>query len=97
MNNRSIRARTPQRDIQSLKWMADGVINGGRLKAAMKHAVAAFGIPAHTIVIPVCTFHKDLETRGVFPVNPEITGPLPPEDVPGRVSPGGAGVGLIAG
>jgi hypothetical protein len=77
--------------------MGDRVTYCRRLKPAVEHAVGTFGIATQAVFLPIGFLHERLETRGIPLICQQITGPLPPEDVAGRDTPGGALVGTIAG
>ena len=81
---------------ERFQGMSDGVVDGGRLVAAMGHAVGAFFIIAGAVFVPVRGFHQFLEGRGET-LAQEIAGALPAEDIAGRVAPGRAVILLIAG
>src|SRR5579871_2036433 len=76
--------------------MPETVGDGGRLKAAMHHAVGAFFVIADTVGVPVGFLHQLAERLHVAFAE-QITGPLPPENVPRRISPWRAVISLIAG
>jgi hypothetical protein len=77
--------------------MDEGVIDGGRLKTTMEHAVGTLGIATVAIVVPARFFDQGLETGGIPFFRQQITRPLPAEDIPSRIPPWGACVGLISG
>src|SRR3977135_503995 len=76
--------------------MAEGIFDGGRLEAAMDHAVGAFFVIAGAIGIPVGFLHQLLET-GRVAFAEQITWPLPAKHRAGGIAPGGALVRSIAG
>jgi hypothetical protein len=40
--------------------MAENIVNGGRFKTAMDHAVGALGIATIAILLPIRLFHESL-------------------------------------
>src|SRR6202035_383218 len=76
--------------------MVEGIFHGGRLEAAMDHAVGAFFVVAGAIGVPVGFLHQLLETRRIAFAK-QIAGALPAEDRAGGIAPGRALVGSIAG
>ena len=85
----SVRCRTPDKYAESLEGMGEHVIDCGRLKAAVKHTIAASRVTPGSVTVPVRFIAKRPEAVGVAAFGPEIAGPLPAEDIPGRVAPGG--------
>ena len=77
--------------------MSGQIVYRGRLKPAVEHAVGTFGIAPQAVVFPIGLIYERLETRGVALVQQKVTGPLPAEDVAGRVAPGSALIGPISG
>ncbi len=77
--------------------MFERVLHGRALETAVSHAVVAPCIPADAIPAPVRVFDQRAVTGSVSLVGHEVTRPLPAEDVVGRVAPGRALIGLIAG
>src|SRR5437773_333239 len=63
--------------------------DGGRLVAAVRHAVVAAGIPAAAVLRPVGRLDELLVSLRV-PVGHEVAGPLPAEDRVRRNAPGSA-------
>src|SRR6201989_904918 len=76
--------------------MRERVERGGRLVAAMRHAVGTLLILAGAVGIPVGGLHQLLEGLGVAFAE-QIAGLLPAEDVARRHAPRGALIGLVAG
>src|SRR5215211_6333266 len=62
----------------------------------MHHAVGAFLVVAGAVGIPVGLLHQLLEGLGVAFAE-QIAGTLPAEIVAGRIAPGRAAIGLVAG
>ena len=89
--------RTAEIDTESLEGMPESIVNGGRFKTAVEHAVGTLGIATVAIVFPTRFVYQGLETGGIPFFRQQITRPLPAEDIPRRISPGGARVGLISG
>ena len=75
--------------------MRDRVIDCRWLKAAVEHAVGTLGIATIAIIFPIRLLKKGFETWGIAFLGQQITRPLPAKDIPGRVTPRGARVGLI--
>ena len=70
--------------------------DGGRLIAAMNHAIGAFFVIARAVGVPVGLFHQLSEGLGIA-LSEEIAGALPAEIVARRIAPRGATVGLVPG
>jgi len=58
----SIGARTTEIDPKGLEGMVESIVNGGRFKTAMEHAVGTLGIATIAITFPIRLLHKGLET-----------------------------------
>ncbi len=82
---------------KSLEGMTEGVVDGGRFKTAVEHAVGTLGITTVAVVFPICFVHQGLEAWSIPFFCQQITRPLPAEDIPRGVPPGGARIGLISG
>ena len=76
--------------------MVEGIFHGGRLEAAMDHAVGAFFVIAGAIGVPIGFLHQLLE-GGRIAFAEQIAGPLPAEDRASGIAPGRAVIGSIAG
>ena len=58
-------SRTPEMDPKRLEGMDESVVNGGRLKTAMEHAVGTLGIATVAVVFPIRLLDKGLESWGI--------------------------------
>src|SRR5690242_13926979 len=66
---------------------AEGVVDGGGLVAAVHHAVLALLVAAPApVLLPARGLHQLLERGGVALLQ-QIAGPLPAEEVVGRIAP----------
>ena len=63
----------------------------------MDHAVAALGISAHAVTVPVGLVHERLESGRVAFADEQVARPLPTEHVARGIAPGSALVTLVAG
>src|ERR1700720_355825 len=76
--------------------MVEGIFHGGRLEAAMDHAIGAFFVIAGAIGVPVGFLHQLLESGGVAFAE-QIAGPLPAKHRASGITPRRAPIGSIAG
>ena len=90
------RAHAAQADRQRLQRVAHGILHGGRLVAAMHHAVGALLVIAGAVRVPVRLVHQ-LAKRLRVAFAEQIAGALPAEDVARRIAPRRALVFLVAG
>src|SRR5215469_17969201 len=89
-------ARAPQRDLDGGERRGEHRLGGGRLVAAVRHAVRALFIRAGAVGVPVGGLHQLLEGFRITFAE-QIARLLPAEDVACRHAPGGAVIGLVAG
>ena len=89
--------RTPRRPSPAPSTgVSDRILHGGRLVAAVHHAVGALLVVAGAVGVPVGFFHQLLEGLGVAFAE-QVAGPLPAEHGARRVAPRRAVIGLVAG
>src|SRR4051794_25278871 len=79
----------PQRHAQRVAELLVDTQHGGRLEAAMDHAVFAAGIVAAAQLVPIGQLHEVL-MRLVMTIGDQIAGALPATNVAGGICPGGA-------
>src|ERR1700733_1849669 len=77
--------------------MTEGIIDCRALEAAMGHAVVALGIIADTVLAPLGVRDEGFVGGCVALIREQVAGTLPAEYVVGRIAPGRAGIGLVAG
>src|SRR6185312_2881684 len=92
----AIAAHALERYAQGLHGMLHRVHDGGRLVAAMHHALGAFLVIAGAVGIPIGLAHQLGEGLGIA-LAEQIARALPAEIVARRVAPGRAVVALVAG
>src|SRR5581483_2606868 len=83
----AVGADARERHAERLQGPLHCIHDGGRLVAAVHHAVRAFLVVAGTVGVPIRLGHQLMEALGVT-LAQEIAGPLPAEIVPGRIAPG---------
>src|SRR3984957_17663605 len=95
--HRTGQLRAPQRSHEGLERMAERVVDGCALEAAVRHAVIAPRVLADAVALPLGVLDERLIGRSVAFVGQQIAGPLPAEHVVCRIAPRRALIGLIAG
>src|SRR6185312_16210701 len=94
--HRTFGARAAQAGHDRLQRMMHGIDDGGRLVAAMHHAVGALLVIAGAVAVPIGLLHQLAEALGIAFAE-QVAGALPAEHVARRVAPGRAAIGLVAG
>src|SRR5262245_28536164 len=94
--HRSLGARAEHGDLERLPGMRHRRFGGGRLIAAMRHAVRAFLVFAGAVGRPVRALHQFTERLGVAFAE-QIARLLPPENVARGHAPRRAAIGLVPG
>src|SRR4029450_676951 len=77
-------------------WLRDRRLGGGRLVAAVGHAVRALLVLAGAVGVPVGGLHQLAKRLGIA-LAQQIAGLLPAENVARRHAPRRAVIGLVAG
>jgi len=94
--HRALGAGPAQRDLDRREGRGEHRLRGGRLVAAMGHAVRAFFVGAGAVGIPIGGFHQLREGLGVA-LAQQVAGLLPAENVARGHAPRRAVIGLVAG
>src|SRR5438309_3418440 len=95
-SHRARHPRTPQGGLQRLDRVSERVLHRRAFEAAVGHAVVALGVAPDAVLIPARILQQGSVAGRVAFIGEQVAGPLPTEDVIGRVAPRRALIGLVA-
>jgi len=95
-SHRARNPRAPQSGFQRLERVSERVIHRRALEPAVGHAVVAAGVASYAVVVPARVLQQGAVAGRVTFIGEQIAGPLPTEDVIGRIAPRCALICLIA-